>query len=701
MAFLPSSAEAIVGVDTGGTFTDIILILPSPQPGTPSRLIAHKVLSTPEDPGAAVVQGVTELIGQISADERPAFTVVHGSTVATNALLERRGARTAFVTTAGFEDLLRIGRQTRRHLYDLRPADPGPLIDDDLVFGVRERVVAPGNVAVPLSREEIDRVAEAVARSGARSVAVCLLFSFKAPQHESLLASALAARGLFVSASHKVLPEYREYERAATTVINAYVSPLMQHYLASLERRLRSAGARRLHVMQSSGGCIAPGDAGELGVHTVLSGPAGGVLGAFHAARMAGIERIITFDMGGTSTDVSLVDGRIATTSESEIAGLPLRVPTLPIHTVGAGGGSIAYLDAGGALCVGPRSAGARPGPACYGLGGNEPTVTDAHVLLGRLPKTAFLGGRMELDEVAAARAVESLARRLGASLEETAWSILQVANVQMERAIRVISVEKGYDPQEFTLVSYGGAGGLHACDLARSLGIPRVLVPSHPGLLSAWGMAVADMVKTYSQGVIGPLESTLAAGWAALRELMARACRDLGPEARIDGVVSLEPAIDLRYLGQSFELAVPLPTVHWRTQDPLPAPPQPPASELTVRFHAAHERRYGHRADEPVEMVAVRLLARCRAAHHNHNLLVRPAEKAGMAKPAGENVVYVCGGPAKVPVFRREELPPGCRLIGPAVVAEAHATTLLNPGDVLHVDEAGNLLITVDVRRT
>lgn len=696
MATEPNSREAVIGVDTGGTFTDLILILPPEESGAPARLVAHKLLSTPDDPGQAVVRGVQELAGLLPEGRRLSLAVIHGSTVATNALLERKGVPTAFVTTTGFEDLLVIGRQARRDLYDLRPPRTAPLIREDATFGVRERVDAEGNVLLPLTSEETERIVQAVIDSGAESVAICLLFSFKAPENEAALAEALRARGLFVSASHQVLPEYREYERAATTVINAYVSPLMQRYLSSLTEKLTRSGVKRLHVMQSSGGSISPDEAGSLGVHTVLSGPAGGVLGAFHAAKLAGIERIITFDMGGTSTDVSLVDGQIAPTTECEIAGMPLRVPTLPIHTVGAGGGSVAYIDAGGALCVGPRSAGARPGPACYGLGGTEPTVTDAHVVLGRLPRESFLGGRMDLDIAAAEKAVTSLARQIGASMEETAWSILQVANAQMERAMRVISVEKGYDPQEFTLVSFGGAGGLHACDLARSLSVPRVLVPQHPGLLSAWGMAVADMVKTYSQGVIGPLDEVFETGWSALEELLTRACRDLGPETRIDGVVTLEPAVDLRYLGQSFELTLPLPAIRWHVDSgAAPRPVRPALSALAAQFHSAHAARYGHRAEEPLELVAVRVLARCRTVGHLPAAF-HPDEQTTRIHPITTNRVYLQGGFVEVPVYSRTSLQPGSALAGPAIITEAHATTLLNPGDMLEVDETGGLLITV-----
>lgn len=697
----PEAPLGVLGVDTGGTFTDFVLHVWWPDGSTPPLTLTHKVLSTPHDPAAAVVQGLRELLTRWEGTPLPRITLIHGSTVATNALLERKGAKTALVTTRGFEDLLLIGRQTRRNLYDLAPRPRDPLIPPERTVGATERIAADGSVLTPLGAEEIERVVRAVAATGAESAAVCLLFSFLSPDHERRLAAALREAGLFVSASHEVLPEHREYERAATTAVNAYVAPLMRRYLARLEEAVSSLGVARLHVMQASGGCTTPGHAGDHAVHTVLSGPAGGVTGAFAAAQAAGRRYVITFDMGGTSTDVALVPGRLPTTTESEIDGLPIRVPTLAIHTVGAGGGSIAFLDAGGALCVGPQSAGAVPGPACYGRGGTAPTVTDAHVVLGRLPTSLFLGGRMPLDAAAAEQAVAQLARQLGASADETAWSILQVANAQMERAIRVVSVEKGYDPAEFTLVAFGGAGGLHAADLARSLEIPEVLVPPHTGLLSAWGMATADVVKTASQGVIGPLEEKLPEALGALDVLVRRLVEELRSQAHVDGKVYVRTAADLRYAGQSFELSVDLDEAVWDAAAPALPPATADAAELAARFHGLHRLRYGYAAEEPVEIVAVRVRAWCRGPAH----LAPPARSAeappgGTPHPAFVSRAYIDGAWHDVPVYKRSSLPP-CTIPGPAVIADDHATVVVGTADEAVRDERGYIRIRVNRRAT
>lgn len=699
----------LVGADTGGTFTDLIAMVVPASPREAPRTYAHKVLSTPDDPGRAVLQGLQELLQGALAEwaGRMPLLVVHGSTVATNALLERRGVPTAFVTTAGFEDLLLIGRQHRRSLYDLTPDPVAPLIPPERCFGVEERLDASGHPIVPLTEEEAERVAGAVAASGVESVAICLLFSFRNGAHEALLAEALRRRGLHVSASHRVLPEYREFERASTTAINAYVSPLMQRYLDRLADQLGRFGVNRLRVMQSNGGSISAAQAGSDAVHTVLSGPAGGVVGAQFAALRSGFSQVITFDMGGTSTDVSLLPGRVQVTTEGSIDHLPVRVPILDIHTVGAGGGSIAYLDAGGALRVGPRSAGADPGPACYGKGGTEPTVTDAHVVLGRLPVDQFLGGRMQLDAEAARAAVGRLAAALHASVEETAWGILQVANSQMERALRVISVERGFDPAEFSLVSFGGAGGLHAADLARGLGIPRVIVPPHPGVLSAWGMAVADVVKTYSQGVPGLLDrETLRVATGVFARLIRQAINDLSAETPGVAEIHLEPSLDVRYSGQSFELSLPLPVIITPSTR-VPDPPLLHAESLREAFHVAHTERYGHRFADPVELVTVRLRAWIPGTGR---LLPQTAKRAGRAagttarravtsappKPLRTVTAFIGGAPRETAVYRRTDLSPATRIDGPAIILEPHATTIVGERDRLVVDGHGTLVLEV-----
>ncbi len=510
----------------------------------------------------------------------------YGSTVATNALLERRGARVALVTTAGFEDVLEIGRQTRPELYDLEPRRPEPLVASRDRFGVPERVLADGRVERALDVRGARRIAAAVRRRRAQAVAICLLHSYRNPVHEARLARAFEGAGLHVTVSHRLLREYREYERVATTVVNAYVGPLMTAHVG----RLAAAAPGGVRVMQSNGGLVGGATAAAEPVRTVLSGPAGGVAGAAELARRAGFPRVVTLDMGGTSTDVSLVDGEPAARGETSIGGLPIRVPAIDIHTVGAGGGSVARVDVGGALRVGPQSAGADPGPACYGRG-TLPTVTDANLLLGRLVAHAFLGGDMTLDVARARAAVAPLARRLGGSIEAAAAGVVAVVTAAMERALRVITVERGHDPREFTLVAFGGAGGLHAAALARALGMRRVYVPPHPGLLSAWGVLAAAPIRdvTRTLGRLDPAPEVLASGLRVL-------ARDARAAIAQDGVrrPRLEPSLDVRYAGQSYELTVPF-RAAWRRD-----------------FHRRHRQLFGHAApDRPLEVVTLRMRAR------------------------------------------------------------------------------------------
>jgi len=537
-----------VGVDTGGTFTDFV-------EWDGKQVHTHKVRSSPEDPSAAILGGLPS----------DAQEVIHGSTVATNALLERKGARTAFIATEGFEDLLEIGRQNRRSLYDWLDAGRIPLVDRELRLGAPERTLADGSVEKPLAADDIDRLVAQVKRLEAQSVAVCLLHSYARPDHEQQLGQALRNAGLFVSLSSEILPEYREYERASTTAVNAYVSPRMAGYLERLAAQLPRRA--RLRVFQSNGGSMSAEQAGREAVRTVLSGPAGGVQGAVEVARAAGYERIISFDMGGTSTDVSLYEGRFEYASETELADCPVRVAMLDIHTVGAGGGSIAWFDPGGALRVGPESAGADPGPVCYGSG-DRITVTDANLLLGRIDPASFLGGRMALDVDRAARAMEAMAARAGVSPQELAEAILSAANSNMERAIRRISLERGKDPRDMALVAFGGAGPLHACALAERLEMRTVLAPRHAGVLSALGMLTADFVRDHSANLLDQDAATVFA------ELESAAREEL--EAEGFSQARLERSLDLRYRGQSYEISVP-----WAERD---------------RFDEAHERLYGYR---------------------------------------------------------------------------------------------------------
>jgi N-methylhydantoinase A len=657
----------IVGVDTGGTFTDFVVF-------TDGQLRVYKTLSTPDDPARAILSGLEALGLREHVD-----VVVHGSTVATNAVLEQKGARTGLITTAGFRDVLEIGRQNRPRIYDLRQVKPPPLVPRELRLEVVERLDERGNVLIPLDHASAEAAIAQLQAAGVESVAVCFLFSFANPAHEQAVAAMVEAAGLPVSASHIVLPEFREYERTSTVVLNAYVAPLMARYL----RRLASALPTQtvLRIMQSNGGTISAETAAREAARTLLSGPAAGVVGAAGIARMAGFPRAISFDMGGTSTDVSLIDGQPTPTAEGRIGPYPMRLPMLDIHTVGAGGGSIAWFDTGGALRVGPRSAGADPGPAAYGRGGSEPTVSDANVVLGRLLADVFLGGTMRLDVDRARAALTPIAERLNVSLEAAALGITQIANANMEGAIRVISVERGYDPRDFTLVAFGGAGPLHACELADRLRIPRVLVPTAPGVLSALGMLMADILKDYVQTVMRPIEDAADALDTAFTALEARARTELAAEGVPPEGQTLVRLLDLRYRGQSYELAVPY------TGD---------LASTAAAFHAAHERRYGYAdPNEPVQVVNARLQAIGQAPHPVFTAQAVPEpweptpqdhRPVGFAGAGGLEIL-------KAAIYDRATLTPGARLRGPAIVTQYDTTTVLPPRWLAHIDGYGNLI--------
>ncbi|HZT72094.1 MAG TPA: hydantoinase/oxoprolinase family protein [Terriglobales bacterium] len=654
-----------VAIDTGGTFTDCVYL----RDGRPRVL---KLTSTPADPGEAVLAALTAIAAELR--EAPG-EVRHGTTVGTNTLLERNGARVAFVTTAGFEDTIAIGRQARAHLYDWSYAPPPSLAPAELRRGVVERVSAEGRVLRSPRAADLAKLRRDLAAAGAEAIAVSLLFSFAHPAHERAVARALAPLGLPISLSHEILPEFREFERGAAVVINAYLAPRVGRYLGRLDERLaaRARGAR-LAVMQSSGGIIGAATAAREPVRTILSGPAGGVVGAHAVAARAGCLPIITFDMGGTSTDVALVDaaGPVAG-REGAIAGLPVAVPMLEVHTVGAGGGSIARFDAGGALRVGPQSAGADPGPICYGRG-EEPTVTDANLLLGRLPH-ALLGGGLPLD---AARVRAIFARRRGplAGVEAFAEGIVRVAEATMERALRAISIERGRDPREATLVAFGGAGPLHACALAAALGMHRVLVPPLPGALSALGILLADLARDYSRTLMLPFTAHTALE-KHFRELERRGRRELRGKA---GRARALRSLDLRYAGQGYELTLPCPGR------------EGVGARLAARFHAAHERRYGFSDPKrPIEIVTarVRLIVPAPALRMPRRR-ERPGD--GAAALAGSGAVIQAGRRWPARQYQRERLRPGDRFAGPALIHEYSATSFLPPGWRARVDGLDNL---------
>ncbi len=654
-----------IAIDTGGTFTDCVWL-------ERGHLQIKKVFSTPADPAHAILDAISEV-------EHPnAIVLLHGTTVGTNTLLQRRGARVAFVTTAGFEDIIEIGRQNRPQLYDLAFQRIPPLVERALRFGVAERVAPDGTILQKPSREDLQVLARDVHASGAEAIAVCTLFAFANPENEKAVGRVLDELGLPLSSSHVILPEFREYERASTVVMNAYLQPVMQSYLQRLDAGLHQqtkTKTSRVFVMQSSGGITSLDAAARQPVRTVLSGPAGGVVGAAAMGRHSGFTRVITFDMGGTSTDVALVDGELRPNNEAEIAGLPVRVPMLDIHTVGAGGGSLARFDAGGALRVGPESAGADPGPICYGRG-TQPTVTDANLLLGRLQPDKFLGGEFTLDLERTREVTKEWLKQQGSrmSLERFAEGVIRVVNAGMERALRLVSIERGYDPREFTLVAFGGAGGVHACELAQSLGIPRVLIPILPGALSAYGILVSDVIKDYSRTVVLRVGSKLPL--ATIRRyyeaLELQAAREFKDEAW-QGKLHLLRSIDVRYLGQGFELNVPF------------------SSGCVANFHRQHELRYGYNHPErEVELVTLRLRARLKSPLVR---LQRFSRRGTRTSALEKRRVWFDGKPRPTAIVDRQQLGRD-RLCGPALVAEYSATTIIPSGVPFHVDRVGALLI-------
>jgi N-methylhydantoinase A len=667
-----------VAIDTGGTFTDCVWT-------ERGQLRMLKVFSTPTDPSQAIVEALEKI--------SPAGPVIllHGTTVGTNTLLQRKGARVALVTTAGFEDVIEIGRQVRPKLYDLFFDRIDPLVPADLRFGLNERTASNGEILQAPSRPDLESLSDKLRQKNPEAIAISLLFSFANPKTENAAAGALKTLGLPLSVSHQILPEFREYERTSTVVVNAYLQPVMQHYLESLESRAsrRSGAAQsRIFVMQSSGGITSLASAAREPVRTVLSGPAGGVVGAAVIARRSGFDRIISFDMGGTSTDVALVDREIRTGSQAEIAGLPIGVPMLDIHTVGAGGGSIARFDAAGALRVGPESAGADPGPICYGRGA-QPTVTDANLLLGRLQPQRFLGGDFTLDLERTERLVSEWLKRHAAklTLEQFAAGVVRVVNSTMEKAIRVVSIERGYDPREFTLIAFGGAGGLHACELAEALSIPRVMIPALPGALSAFGILVSDVVKDYSRTVLWRVAANLPKErlereFAALRRSAEAAFRN----EKWPGAVAHQRSVDMRYQGQGYELNIPY------------------TRNLIRDFRQEHQRRYGYNYPKrTVELVTLRLRStikspEARLASTTSHVGTAAPSRPGRAKLGGaapnRAPVYFAGRKLAAAIHARDSLKIRKKYSGPAVVTEYSATTAVPPSMRFWLEKSGNLII-------
>ena len=655
--------ELLLGVDVGGTFTDFVFL-------REGEIRIAKRPSTPDDPGRAIINGLAEF--GWSPEE-----VVHGSTVATNTLLTRTGAPTALITTQGFRDTLVIGRQARPDLYALHPQRHEPLVPQRLRFEVEERIAADGTVVTPLDLEQLDAVLNRIERTGVRSVAICFLFSFINPDHEAIAAERARARGFNVSVSYEILPQHREFERMSTTTANAYLAPVMTNYLGALESRLSDdgAGAVRLRIMQSNGGSLSATSAGRNAVRTVLSGPAGGVAGAFAAAQADGFPEAITFDMGGTSADVALCPGRLLERTDLVVDDMPIRTPAVDLHTVGAGGGSIAWFDPGGALRVGPQSAGADPGPAAYGRG-TLPTVTDAHTVLGRLRPEQQLGGTVPLDVERARQAISAIAEPFG-SVEAAARAVIDVVNANMARALRVVSVERGYDPANFTLVAFGGAGPLHACDLADAVGIPQALIPSAPGVLSAGGMLISDITRDAEQGLHVTIEpdaqgeiDTLVGAFASISAQAKAAIAEDG----YDNGVGIERAADLRYRGQSHELTVSLNGGQH-------------SEAVRDAFHQAHRERFGFASlDVPVEVVT----ARAKARHVGYRGSVGASQATATSR--SRNAAVTWDHPRDTRIIERGSVVEP--VSGPAIVTQIDTTVTVPPGWTAAPLPTGSLLL-------
>ncbi len=658
---IPMRTQIRIGVDTGGTFTDFVIY----QNG---RIRIKKIPSSPQNPSLAILKGIEEF----TSSDNP-LLIVHGTTVATNALLERKGGRIALLTTRGFEDVLSIGRQVRRNLYSLKGEHRVPLLPRSRCLGLEERISPSGKIERKISLKEITHILRKIEKMRIEAVAVSLIHSYANPVHEKIVGQELKRAKILFSLSSNILPEYREYERTATTAVNSYLMPVVDRYLSDLQKKLEKT---ELRIMQSNEGTISPSAAKSEPLRTSLSGPAGGVVGGFDLAREAGLKNIITFDMGGTSCDVSLLDGKIRRTSEGRVGDFPVRLPMIDIHSVGAGGGSIAYLDQGGSLRVGPQSAGARPGPACYGRG-HQPTVTDANLVLGRLDPEFFLGGKMRMFPERSHEAIKRLAKKIGKTPLETAEGIIEIANANMEKAIRLISIERGFDPRRFSLFSFGGAGGLHASEIAEHLKIANVLIPKNAGVLSALGLLLADSIKDYSHSFLKSAEKTSRTEIQALLDKLAKkGLKDMADEGFPAEKVKILPFLDLRYWGQSYEITIPC------------------GQNLVKDFHSAHQNLYSyHHPQKEVEIVNIRIKVVGRSKKIRLKKHPLGDGKASRAVIKTQNLHYRQKS-YSAPVFSRDLLQPGDRIKGPALVIDPESTAFLPPSFKGEVDGLLNLIL-------
>jgi N-methylhydantoinase A len=679
------SASLRIAVDTGGTFTDLCVLNEAS-----GKLFVAKVPSTPDNPALAVVEGLNQVLDELGFPPQAISFFIHGTTVATNALLEGKGSATALITTEGFEDVILIGRQNRPKLYDHWARRPRPIVERSRCYGVKERMLHTGQVWQPLDEEHAASVVEAVKKAGINSIAVSLLHSYANPTHENRIRAIIEDihPDAFVTVSSEVLPEFREYERTSTICINAYVMPKVSEYLGYLERRLKDLGTSSgLYIMQSNGGVITARTARAVSARTVLSGPAGGALTGALLSRICDKGNVITVDVGGTSSDICLIENSTPRlTTESDIEGYPIKLPMIDINTIGAGGGSIAFIDQGGALQVGPRSAGAVPGPVCYGRGGDQPTVTDANAVLGRINPEFLLGGAMPMY-LAEAKAVleEKIAEPLGLTLFEAAEGIIKVVNSNMIRGIRRVSVERGYDPREFVLVPFGGAGPMHGADLARALNMSQVIIPAHPGIGSAFGMLSADVRHDYVMTHITKLgEADCGQVERLFAEMEQQARAQLAQEGFKKAAAVLIRQLDLRYLNQAYELTLPL-------SDGKFGPGS--VQDIQKQFHQGHYRAYGYnREEQPVELVNLRLVALGKLP--GLHLQAETKAKGATPEPISLREVFFEGRPQKTPIYGRGDLQPGQRLPGPAIVEQLDSTVVVSPGFQAECDAYGNLLL-------
>jgi N-methylhydantoinase A/oxoprolinase/acetone carboxylase beta subunit len=654
-----------IGVDTGGTFTDFVIY-------SEGKIHIKKIPSTPEDPSDAIIKGLLNYL-----DKENSLLVVHGTTVATNSLLERSGEPIALLTTQRFEDIIFIGRQTRNRLYELKGETRSPLFPRSNCIGINERTSASGKILQRISKEDIKRAVETVEKTHAKAVAVCFINSYANAENEKTIHRVFEKQGYLVSRSTEILPEHREYERTVITAVNAYLMPVISRYLMNLENRLKDA---QLRIMQSNEGHISTKIAKKEPIRTALSGPAGGVVAAYHVAKSAGFDKIVTFDMGGTSSDVSLIDGKIQRTSENKIGEFPMRLPIIDINTVGAGGGSIAYVDKGGSLRVGPKSAGADPGPACYGKG-KSPTVTDANLVLGRLSAEHFLGGNMKIFPERSYASVEKLGKIINKSIPETAAGIIKIANSNMSKAIRVISIERGIDVRKFALFSFGGAGGMHAAEIALGLQIPIIIIPKNAGVLSSLGLLLADSTKDYSKSVLKTLDDH-PAGIELDKEfnkVERKAISEMQKEGFSKQNIDLNRFLDLRYYGQSFEITVPYKENY----------------DFLHQFHKSHERLYSYsHPGRPIEIVNIRL----KATGKTERIKLKKKKRE---KNDSENAVikkhkiYYHGKDKVSSVYDRSLLKPGNKISGPALIIDLESTTFIPPDFSVEIDEYLNIIMS------